>query len=137
MTHQEQPLPVANGQEYVHDRVAAAVMARKAIGIERYGTGLQPHNGRNALRDANEEILDLAVYFQQHIDEQTPAAPIANTAWHAVENQHQVDGRWELRKEDIEPMVQLIESLDEQELVKLIQATALITWATKKRTGPQ
>lgn len=137
MTHQEQPLPVANGQEFVHDRVAAALLARKEIGVERYGAALQPFNGRNALRDAHEEILDLAVYVQQAIDEQTPFAPIANTAWHAVENQHHVNGCWELRKEDVEPLLQLIGSLDQEEMVRLIQASTLITWAIKQRTAPQ
>jgi hypothetical protein len=38
--------------------------ARDALGAERYGTRLQPHNGRDAMRDAYEEVLDLCVYLR-------------------------------------------------------------------------
>lgn len=138
MTHQEQPLPVVNDQEFVHDRVAAALLARKEIGIERYGTGLQPYNGRFALRDAYEEILDLTVYFQQHIDEQTPAAAVANTAWHAVMNQKRTRGvAPELRAEDVEPLTQLIGSLGQEDVAALTQTIALIHWAIEQRTNPR
>ena len=39
--------------------------ARHELGIERYGVGLQPHNGRDSLQDALEEALDLLVYLEQ------------------------------------------------------------------------
>ena len=39
------------------------------MGIEKYGTVLQPNNGRNALVDAYQEALDLAVYLRQRIEE--------------------------------------------------------------------
>lgn len=42
---------------------------RERVGIERYGTSLQPHNGRDALRDAYEEALDLACYLRQAMAE--------------------------------------------------------------------
>jgi hypothetical protein len=42
---------------------------RNRFGIEKYGTPLQPHNGRKALRDAYQEALDLAVYLRQEIYE--------------------------------------------------------------------
>lgn len=42
---------------------------RRAVGIERYKTPLQPNNGRNALRDALEESLDKTVYLHQHARE--------------------------------------------------------------------
>ena len=35
----------------------------------KYGVGLQPHNGRDVLRDAYEEALDLCVYLRQAIFE--------------------------------------------------------------------
>ena len=38
-------------------------------GIVRYGTPLQAHNGRDALVDAYQEALDLAVYLRQAIYE--------------------------------------------------------------------
>lgn len=42
---------------------------RRKIGIEKYGKPLQPFNGRNALVDAYQEVLDLAVYLRQAIEE--------------------------------------------------------------------
>jgi len=65
----DQPLPTPNSQPVIQDLVIADVRARLAIGIERYGTGLQPYNGRDALRDAYEEALDLAAYLRQVIYE--------------------------------------------------------------------
>jgi hypothetical protein len=40
------------------------MQTRLNIGIERYGTGLQANNGRDMLRDAYEEALDLCVYLR-------------------------------------------------------------------------
>lgn len=39
--------------------------ARHELGMSRYGVPLRPFNGRNALQDALEEALDLAVYLYQ------------------------------------------------------------------------
>jgi hypothetical protein len=53
----------------VSDSIQALVRAdlekREELGIERYGTSLRAHNGRDALRDAYEEALDLACYLKQ------------------------------------------------------------------------
>lgn len=49
----------------IHDLVSAELYSRLAIGIKTYGTPLQPHNGRDALRDAYEEALDMACYLRQ------------------------------------------------------------------------
>lgn len=48
--------------------------ARDAQGRERYGTPLQPGNGRDALVDAYQEALDLSVYLRQAIDELAAAS---------------------------------------------------------------
>lgn len=37
---------------------------RKQFGLEKYGTTLQPHNGRNNLEDALDEIVDALVYIR-------------------------------------------------------------------------
>ena len=42
---------------------------RRRTGIKRYGTPLQANNGRDALVDAYQEALDLAVYLRQAIEE--------------------------------------------------------------------
>lgn len=62
-------MPTPNGGPYVHDLVAADLQQRKELGTERYGTPLQPANGRDALRDAYEELLDGACYLRQYIEE--------------------------------------------------------------------
>lgn len=38
-------------------------------GEKEYGERLRPFNGRNALLDAYEEVLDLAVYLKQELIE--------------------------------------------------------------------
>jgi hypothetical protein len=42
---------------------------RLEIGTKRYGTPLQPHNGRNAKVDAYQEVADMLVYLRQDICE--------------------------------------------------------------------
>lgn len=64
-----QPDPKPNGYPAVWPLVMQDMMARDAVGRERYGTPLQPHNGRDVLRDAYEEALDLCVYLRQAIYE--------------------------------------------------------------------
>ena len=65
----DQALPVVNDERDIQSLVIADIEARRLVGIERYGTALQPHNGRDALRDAYEEALDLACYLKQAIVE--------------------------------------------------------------------
>lgn len=69
MTHQEQLAPVANDGPAVWPLVVADMQARDQLGRERYGVPLQPNNGRDALRDAYEESLDLVAYLRQAIHE--------------------------------------------------------------------
>ena len=66
----DQMLPLHNDNPEIHRLVAADIEARRQLGIRRYGTPLQAHNGRNALQDAYEEVLDLACYLRQLIEEQ-------------------------------------------------------------------
>lgn len=60
----DQPLPQTNGYPVVQELVLADLQERLAVGIQRYGTGLQPHNGRDMLRDAYDEAMDLTVYLR-------------------------------------------------------------------------
>lgn len=72
----DQPLPVPNERPDIQSMVIEDITRRREIGIERYGTALQAHNGRDALRDAYEEALDLAMYLRQALEERDrpPAA---------------------------------------------------------------
>jgi hypothetical protein len=72
----EQPAPTPNAHLSVQSMVRDDLVTREEIGRQRYGTALQPHNGRDALRDAYEEALDLACYLRQAIAEREPA-PVA------------------------------------------------------------
>lgn len=65
-----EPPPQRNEHPAVWDLVIADMRERDATGLAKYGTRLQPHNGRNALRDAYQEALDLAVYLRQRIYEE-------------------------------------------------------------------
>jgi hypothetical protein len=59
-----QGMPVVNDGQSVQDAVIADIEARKSVGLERYGTLLQAHNGRDMLLDAYEEAIDLAMYLK-------------------------------------------------------------------------
>jgi hypothetical protein len=65
----DQPPPVVNDRPAIQDLVIADIEERKRIGLERYGTLLKPHNGRKALVDLYQEILDAAQYIRQEIEE--------------------------------------------------------------------
>lgn len=69
-----QPDPKPNDSIPVWNLVVADMQARDHIGRARYGTPLQAHNGRDALRDAYEEALDQAVYLRQAIVERSDIA---------------------------------------------------------------
>lgn len=64
-----QPDPKANDRPAVWDLVLADIAARDDYGKRKYGVRLQPHNGRDVLRDAYEEALDLVVYLRQALYE--------------------------------------------------------------------
>lgn len=65
----EQPAPVPNTFPHVWELVIEDMRARDHVGRQRYGTPLQPFNGRDALLDAYQEALDLCVYLRQAIYE--------------------------------------------------------------------
>lgn len=64
-----QPPPKPNKLRPIWELVIEDMHERHRIGVERYGTPLQAFNGRIALRDAYEEVLDLAAYLRQAIEE--------------------------------------------------------------------
>lgn len=63
-------MPTKNDSTPIVDLVVTDIINRKQEGIKRYGTPLQANNGRDALLDAYEEALDLAIYLRQVIEEQ-------------------------------------------------------------------
>lgn len=63
-----QPAPTGDGAE-VWPLVIQDMQARDQLGRERYGTPLRAHNGRDALVDRYQELLDACVYARQEIYE--------------------------------------------------------------------
>lgn len=64
-----EPKPIPNQHPHVADLVIADINSRKEFGLKKYGTALQPHNGRDALTDAYQEALDMCKYIRQAIYE--------------------------------------------------------------------
>jgi hypothetical protein len=64
-----QPLPVPNDGPSMHDLVIRDMEARKTFGLRKYGALLQAHNGRDALKDLYDELLDAIVYVRQLMEE--------------------------------------------------------------------
>jgi hypothetical protein len=65
----EQPAPRHNNEPFVKDAVIADIQELCERRRIKYGTHLQPHNGRDALQDAYEELIDGALYLKQLIME--------------------------------------------------------------------
>lgn len=80
MTGEEQPAPAKNDLPGVWGMVMKDMVDRDQLGRQRYGTKLQPHNGRDALRDAYEEALDMVVYLRQAIAERKDEIRICKCA---------------------------------------------------------
>ena len=65
-----EPMPTPNNYPAVWDLVIADMQERDRIGTEKYGTRLQPHNGRDFLVDVYQESLDRIVYLRGKIYEE-------------------------------------------------------------------
>jgi hypothetical protein len=77
-----EPPPIPNDSPAIADLVIADMLDRKAAGIAKYGVALQANNGRNALVDLYQELLDAVVYTRQEIEERK-----------GVETMRRLDGR--------------------------------------------
>jgi hypothetical protein len=56
--------------QHVTCLVVSDLERRKVVSLKKYGVPLRANNGRNALIDAYQEALDLALYLRQAIAEQ-------------------------------------------------------------------
>jgi hypothetical protein len=72
--YQSAPMP---GKRCVIDQVMADLQERAEAGKAKYGTYLETHNGRDALWDLYQEILDAAMYVRQSLMERTDDRVIA------------------------------------------------------------
>jgi hypothetical protein len=81
MNEQEQPAPIPSTAPATWDLVLADTHARDEFGARKYGVRHQPHNGRDQLRDAYEEALDLVCYLRAAIYEKENVAPEVREAF--------------------------------------------------------
>jgi hypothetical protein len=58
----KQPKPKRNKHPIIGLMTIGDMMARMLAGKKKYGTYLQPYNGRDTLLDLYEELLDAAIY---------------------------------------------------------------------------
>ncbi len=65
----DQPAPKPGTGRPVWELVIDDMRERDQVGRARYGRPLEAGNGRDALVDAYQEALDLAVYLRQAIEE--------------------------------------------------------------------
>lgn len=65
-----QPTPTHSDGIDIIDEVRKDLQQRAKMGEKTYGTRLKPFNGRDALIDAYQEALDLAVYLKQKLVEE-------------------------------------------------------------------
>ena len=65
----DQVAPVPNDNPSCHDLVIEDLLERKQFGLRKYGTILQAGNGRSFIRDAYEEVMDLACYLRGLLEE--------------------------------------------------------------------
>lgn len=68
--NEPEPPPRASDKPDMWLEVMKDMKGRRRHGIRLYGTPLQPFNGRSFLRDAYQEVLDLAVYMRGKIWEE-------------------------------------------------------------------
>lgn len=101
----DQPLPTPNDFRDIQSMVIDDIGKRRSVGIERYGTALQPFNGRKTLRDIYEELLDVACYMKQRMVEEDLIDRIIeeNARLKAENTEFRQMIRWQ-GVEDAEPM---------------------------------
>jgi hypothetical protein len=98
--HVEQRMPIPNGRPSIQSLVRADLERREQVGISRYGTALQAHNGRDVLRDAYEEAMDLTCYLRQAIEERDTAAAAVLPTWEQMSDRDKHEALWHVWKRE-------------------------------------
>jgi DNA-directed RNA polymerase subunit RPC12/RpoP len=105
----DQALPEPNDRPVMHEVLTDLIAKRLAIGIERYGTGLQPMNGRDAFRDLVEELVDASVYTLQIQHERAEMFEHAREIYEFLDSLEEVRIPIEIRK-SIDALVNWLET---------------------------
>jgi hypothetical protein len=97
----EQKLPKGRGVD-VCTLVKQDLEDRITLGEKRYGERLKTFNGRDAVTDAYQEVLDLSVYLRQYIEEQRVKSKnedeVLNLAWGLIANAG--GGNWSVETDE-------------------------------------
>lgn len=66
----DEPQPEGDSDDpAIQDLVIQDLQDRKELGKQKYGQALKPNNGRDALKDLYQELMDALVYLRQVIYE--------------------------------------------------------------------
>lgn len=109
-----QPPPVKGTGEDVWLLVIAEMETRRQGGIAKYGVPVRADNGRDALRDAYQEVLDEAVYLRQAIlqrDHHVALMRLALTLLDRVHVRAMIGGPVVILNEERAVMHELIDAL--------------------------
>lgn len=102
-----EPDPEANESRPIAELVAEDLIERMKAGTRKYGTPLQAHNGRLAMRDAYQELMDLVCYVKQHlVEEDSEYRPVIELLAELVVDYAPLD-ELQQRSADITPFVWL------------------------------
>ena len=114
-TNTPQPMPIPNTHPAVWDLVIADMAERDQIGVQKYGTRLQPHNGRDFLVDAYQESLDLVVYLRGEIEQRKHGGFVEqyNSLAKAVNQNAVSKGWWDEARNDGEMICLMHSELSE------------------------
>lgn len=102
-----EPPPVNRDDEPdVADLVIEDIRAKKAAGIEKYGVPLRARNGRRAIVDLYQELIDAAHYVRQLIQEEEEGPQLFVVG---VTGNPTVPGLWlhNLTRHSLQPLLQL------------------------------
>lgn len=93
-----EPTPSHDGQS-VTDMVVHDLSERRKMGVKKYGGELTTNNGRDALIDAYQEVLDLSCYLRQKIEEEAKsqtAGAIREKYWQEKAGEFALIANWAL-----------------------------------------
>ena len=74
-----QPMVVEELEYDGYEELAKDIHGRAEMGKQKYGTLLKPFNGRNALTDLYQEVLDAIVYMRQVLYEESHGKPMPHS----------------------------------------------------------
>jgi len=67
--NEKQPKSIPSESPFMWDLVLKDIDERDKMGEKKHGVRLRAHNGRDVLKDAYQEALDLTVYLRQALYE--------------------------------------------------------------------